>query len=142
MAAAWAQSASVGGRSNGRRGGAGEIRKFLLGVPFDEQRDEVADRCISESVVDRAHDLVHGIRWHMRGPRQQAVDHLPDQSIFFGRETMGNMLRCNVFDPTSAMNEKQPHSQRQTNGGSSLMPTPGRRLIPRRKHRARAHRTP
>jgi hypothetical protein len=39
-----------------------------------------------EPVVNRARDLVHGVRRHLREPRQQAIDHLSDQSIFFGRD--------------------------------------------------------
>jgi hypothetical protein len=40
VAAAWARSASVGARLGALVGGVGESRKLLLGVPFDEQRNE------------------------------------------------------------------------------------------------------
>ncbi len=77
----------------GTRVGAGEIRKFLLGVPFHEQRNEVTDRRLFESVQDRAHGVLHG-RWgYLRELRGQAINHLPDQVILFGGDNHPFIVR-------------------------------------------------
>jgi len=57
--AAWAKSAWVGGWSGaGCALGAGEIRKFLLGVSFHKQRNEVTNRRLIEPLQDRAHGVL------------------------------------------------------------------------------------
>ncbi len=110
MAAAWARSASVGGRSGRMRGDAGEVRKLLLGVPFDEQRNEVADRCVIEAVVNRPNHFVHSVLRHLWKPGQQAIDDLPDQSILFGTDHHAHNLAPPWVVPTTGMNEMQPAS--------------------------------
>jgi hypothetical protein len=46
--------------------GGGDIRKLLLGVPFDEGGDEVAYRFFIEPMADRPHLAVHDVIGHLR----------------------------------------------------------------------------
>jgi hypothetical protein len=55
------------------RGAAGEIRKLLLGLSFDEQGDEVANRCIVEPAMHGSYDLMDGCRRHLRKPSTEAI---------------------------------------------------------------------
>lgn len=64
-------------------GSVGEIRKLLLGFPFDEQRNEISDLRLVEPMVNRPRDVVHGVRGNLWKSRQQPIDDLPDQTILF-----------------------------------------------------------
>lgn len=65
-------------------GAACQDCKFLLSVALDEHRYEVADPGIVESTARRGDSLGNGRFRHVRKDFAQPVDHLPDQSIFFG----------------------------------------------------------